>query len=225
MLELARSVGIDVPETRLVATGDISGLPDDVRKMAGPALAIRRFDRLADGTAVHIEDFAQVFGVYPEDKYTNANYRNLAEVIQAEAGTAAIEEFVRRLVFSALIGNADMHLKNWSLIYADQRSAAMAPAYDFVSTVPYLPGDRMALNLYQAGTKSWSDFTTEGLAQLAGRARLSEHAVLDTARETVGRFADAWRNGEGHPHLPDFVATAINDHLAGLELAREVRTG
>jgi serine/threonine-protein kinase HipA len=44
-------------------------------------------------------------------------------------------EFLRRLVFNALIGNADMHLKNWSLIYPARRRAALAPAYDFVSTV------------------------------------------------------------------------------------------
>jgi len=97
MLELARSIGIDVPEIKLIAPADISGLPQDMGQLEGPTLAIRRFDRLADGTAVHIEDFAQVFGVYPEDKYANANYRNLAEVIQAEAGTEAIKEFVRRL--------------------------------------------------------------------------------------------------------------------------------
>lgn len=223
MLELARSVGIDVPETKLVALDDISGLPNDLRHLEGSALAIRRFDRLADGTAVHIEDFAQVFGVYPEDKYAKANYRNLAEVIQAEAGTDAIEEFVRRLVFNALIGNADMHLKNWSLLYADRHAATLAPAYDFVSTIAYLRDEKMALNLYKAGTKRWSDFTLDGLSRLAGRARLSEHAVLETARETVVRFADAWRNGEDHDHLPDFVAKAINEHYAALNLVHELR--
>jgi len=223
MLELARSIGIDVPEIKLIAPADISGLPQDMGQLEGPTLAIRRFDRLADGTAVHIEDFAQVFGVYPEDKYANANYRNLAEVIQAEAGTEAIKEFVRRLVFNALIGNADMHLKNWSLLYADRHSATLAPAYDFVSTIPYLRDERMALNLYRAGTKRWSDLSIDGLSRLAGRARLSEHTVLETARETVARFADAWRDGEGHDHLPAFVARAINEHYAALKIVAELR--
>ena len=54
-------------------------------------------------------------------------------------------EFLRRFVFNALIGNADMHLKNWSLIYPDRRAAMLAPAYDFVSTIAYLPDDRLAL--------------------------------------------------------------------------------
>lgn len=224
MMDLARSVGIDVPETRLVAVGDVNGLPDDIGQPEGLAFAIRRFDRLADGTAIHIEDFAQVFGVYPENKYDNANYRNLAEVIQAEAGAEAIEEFIRRLVFNALIGNADMHLKNWSLLYADRHSATLAPAYDFVSTIPYLHDERMALNLHQAGTKRWSDLSIEGLSRLAGRARLSERAVVETARETVARFADTWRNGEDHDHLPAFVAEAINEHHNSLKLVRELRS-
>ncbi len=222
MLELARSVGIDVPETKLVAVDDIGGLPDDLGSLEGPAFAIRRFDRLSDGTTVHVEDFAQVFGVYPEDKYANANYRNLAEVIQAEAGTTAIKEFVRRLVFNALIGNADMHLKNWSLLYADRHSASLAPAYDFVSTIPYLRDEKMALNLYKAGTKRWSDLSIDSLSRLASRARLSEYAVLETARETVARFADTWRNGEGHGHLPTFVGQAINQHLSTLKIVQEL---
>ncbi|WP_405233171.1 HipA domain-containing protein [Lentisalinibacter salinarum] len=37
-------------------------------------------------------------------------------------------EFVRRLTSKALIGNADMHVKNWSVIYPDRRTARLAPA-------------------------------------------------------------------------------------------------
>jgi serine/threonine-protein kinase HipA len=55
-----------------------------------------------------------------ERKYERASYRNIAEVLWAETGEAGIVEFIRRLVFNALIGNADMHLKNWSLIYPDR---------------------------------------------------------------------------------------------------------
>jgi serine/threonine-protein kinase HipA len=82
-----------------------------------------------------------VFGVYPERKYKRASYRNIAEVLWAETGETGIMEFLRRLVFNTLIGNADMHLKNGSLIYPDRRRAALAPAYDFVSTIASLPDD------------------------------------------------------------------------------------
>ena len=66
MIRLAKMVGIQVPETKLIPISDISGLPEEMRKMAGNAFAIKRFDRNGDGSAIHTEDFAQVFAVYPE---------------------------------------------------------------------------------------------------------------------------------------------------------------
>jgi serine/threonine-protein kinase HipA len=70
-----------------------------------------------------------------------------ARVLWIETGEAGIVEFVRGLVFNALIGNADMHLKNWSLIYLNARDAQLSPAYDYVSTIAYLPDDALALKL------------------------------------------------------------------------------
>jgi serine/threonine-protein kinase HipA len=66
MLELARRVGITVAENRLVPMADIKGLPEEARAPGGKALAVRRFDRLPGGESVHMEDFAQVFGQFPE---------------------------------------------------------------------------------------------------------------------------------------------------------------
>ena len=62
------------------------------------ALAVRCFDRLAGGELVHMEDFAQVFGQYPNHKYKFRSCANIAAVLWAEAGEEAVAEFVRRLV-------------------------------------------------------------------------------------------------------------------------------
>ena len=113
-MELARGIGIPVPRTRLVPVHEIAGLPDDVATVDDQALAVERFDRDPGGSRIHMEDFAQVFGLYPERKYGRRSCANIASVLSAEAGTEAVEDFVRRLVFSVLVGNADMHLKNWS---------------------------------------------------------------------------------------------------------------
>ena len=72
MMTLAKSVGIDVPDIQLVELDQIAGLPDGIGKLEGAAYAVRRFDRTADGERIHMEDFAQVFGVYPDDKYKHA---------------------------------------------------------------------------------------------------------------------------------------------------------
>ena len=46
-----------------------------------------------------MEDFAQIFGVYPEAKYENASARSIGRVIGAEGGEADVAEFIRRLTF------------------------------------------------------------------------------------------------------------------------------
>lgn len=220
MMELARAVGMDVPEVRLVPLSEIGGLPEDVARLEGNALAVRRFDRTQDGGLLHIEDFAQVFGVYPEKKYERASYRNIAEVLWAETGEEGVAEFIRRLVFNALIGNADMHLKNWSLIYPGRKSPALAPAYDFVSTIAYLPDDKMALTLGRS--KAMSELSLDQLAYLAAKAKLPEKLVLDTAKDIVIRFMDVWH--DGHVIQGEFpkLAETIKTHLKRIPLVEEV---
>jgi serine/threonine-protein kinase HipA len=217
MMTLAAAVGIEVPEIRLLALDEIGDLPRGVGRLEGAAYAIRRFDRPAGGGRVHMEDFAQVFGVYPEAKYDKASYRGIAQVIWRETGEAGLVEFIRRLVFSALIGNADMHLKNWSLLYRDGITPTLAPAYDFVATVAYLADDKAALKV--ARSKSWTDFNTEELRYMAHRAGLPETLVLDTAKETVARFRDVWAREKDHlPHGRDVVA-AVEAQLVKAPLA------
>ena len=185
--------------------------------MKGQALAIERFDRL-DGQAVHIEDFAQVFGAYPDEKYEKASYRNLARVIGAEATHADVEEFISRLVFNILIGNADMHLKNWSLIYPDRRRAALAPAYDFVSTIAYIPDKNAALKFSR--TKRFDELTLEELSRLADKALLPQKLVLDAARRTVALFRDNWAKEKKNLPMADAVVQAIEKHIRTIPLAK-----
>src|SRR3984893_4688063 len=63
MLELARRVGIAVPRNRLIDMAKIKGLPEETRTTGSTALAVQRFDRVPGGDPVHMEDFAQVFGL------------------------------------------------------------------------------------------------------------------------------------------------------------------
>lgn len=219
MMELARRVGISVPDTALVPIDEISGLPSGINVAGSHAYAIKRFDRAPDNTRIHTEDFGQVFGVYPERKYDRASYRNIAEVIWTEMGEAGIAEFLRRLVFNVLIGNADMHLKNWSLIYSDRRNAALAPAYDFVSTIAYLPDDHLALTFVDS--KRFSSLTREQFERFAAKARLPAKLTLDTVRETVLLFEDAWRNPP--PGIIDeTIRAAVERHLQTLPFWTDV---
>ena len=216
MMTLARLIGMDVPETRLVNIDEVGNLPEDIGNLSGQALAVKRFDRSDDGSAVHIEDFAQVFGVYPEDKYKRASARNIAAVIGAEGSEEDVAEFIRRLTFNVLIGNADMHLKNWSLIYPDKRNAALAPAYDFLSTIAYIKDDKAALKFSR--TKRFDGYSEDELVHLAAKALLPEKLVLDTARETVALFHQHWHAEKSNLPLSGDVIKAIEDHLKTVPL-------
>nr|WP_321524557.1 type II toxin-antitoxin system HipA family toxin [uncultured Cohaesibacter sp.] len=215
-MTLARMIGIDVPEIDLLNVKDIEGLPDGLGRLEGEkAFIIKRFDRTDDGP-VHIEDFAQVFGVLPENKYGKASYRNIATVLGIETDQTDIAEFIRRLVFSTLIGNDDMHLKNWSLIFHDRKVASLAPAYDLLSTIAYLPSETAALKY--ARTNKMAELDFDELAYLADKARLPEKLVLDTAKETVSVFLDVWAKEKNNLHLDAEIVAVVDAHLAKLAL-------
>jgi serine/threonine-protein kinase HipA len=212
-------MGMDVPDLQLIDVDAIKGLPDGIGELKGQALAVKRFDRTADGP-VHMEDFAQVFGVSPDDKYGRANYRGIAKILGIETGDAGVAEFIRRLVFSTLIGNADMHLKNWSLIYPDRRTPMLSPAYDLLSTIPYIADDKMALNYSR--TKKMAEFSKDELSHLAAKARISEKLVLDTAAETVQRFKQIWADQKTQLQLDKKVISSVDAHAASIPIYTEL---
>ncbi len=218
MMTLAQHIGMDVPALRLIDLNMINNLPEGIGKLKGQALAIERFDRLSDGGLVHIEDFAQIFGVYPEAKYGKASARSIARVIALESDESDMVEFVRRLTFNTLIGNADMHLKNWSMRYPDRRHAILASAYDFVSTIPYLPDNKAALNFSR--TKRFDAFSEDELAHLAAKALLPEKLVLDTAHETVDLFYQHWQAEKTNLPLSKHIIQTIEGHLKTIPIAQ-----
>lgn len=208
MMTIASKMGMDVPEIRLLELGEIGNIPEGIGELRGKALAIKRFDRTENGP-VHIEDCAQVFGVFPDDKYKKRNYRSIAEVLAIETTDADVAEYFRRLVFSTLIGNADMHLKNWSLIYPDGRTPMLAPAYDLLSTIPYIKDDSAALNY--ARTRKMVELSIDELRYMAAKARVPEKLVVSTARETVDRFRSVWEAEKAHLPLANAVITAVEE--------------
>jgi serine/threonine-protein kinase HipA len=219
MLALARAAGIEVPPNRLVDIADIHGLPADAATMKGKALAVQRFDRGSGGEPIHMEDFAQVFGLFPDDKYRERSYANIGAVLWAETGEAGTYEFVRRLVFSMLIGNADMHLKNWSLLYPDRRTPVLSPAYDFVATLPYIPGDELALGF--GGSRSLKEITTDQMRRFADTARLPASPLWPIVTETAERTVVVWEALAEKDLLPEDMRAAIGKQI--LAVAATIR--
>ena len=137
-------------------------------------------------------------------------------MIGIECGLDDAVEFVRRMTFNVLIGNGDMHLKNWSLLYPNRRNARLAPAYDFVSTIVYPVDYEFALKFSR--TREFTGYTVDELEHFAARAQLPPRLVVNTARETIARFMEQWAKSKHDLPLSEKVVESIEQHLATLPL-------
>ncbi|MFC5393974.1 type II toxin-antitoxin system HipA family toxin [Bosea vestrisii] len=212
-LALATAIGMDVPEHELVEKSDFEGIPKEFDTLSdGKVLLVKRFDRGAGGERIHIEDLAQVFGVYPSRKYDGAAYHDIAAALSAAVSPAAALEFVRRLALAVITGNGDMHLKNWSLIYrGNGDKPEFAPIYDVLSTVPYLPADALALSL--GGERSFRALAAPRWKAFANRARLPEPAVLKAVIGVVERVNAHWWGLPERAVVPEKVRQRIDEHV------------
>jgi len=216
MMTFARKFGLDVPEFKLIRTGAIKNLPEEFSTSTGKSFAVKRFDRSDSGGRIHMEDFAQIFGVYASEKYDVGHYGNIAEVLWVEAGESSLKEYLRRLVFNVGIGNGDMHLKNWSVLYHDTFTPSLSPAYDFVPTIAFMESQRMALNL--GGTKEFGEVDEEKFRRLAGSAKLPERLVMTIVREAAEQFKEVWRANQNKLPLSPEIAGLIDMHIKRVPL-------
>ncbi|MCR8551210.1 type II toxin-antitoxin system HipA family toxin [Salipiger sp. P9] len=212
-LALAEAIGMEVPEHELVTRDQFDGIPQEFETMTeGQVLLLRRFDRGPGGQRIHIEDFAQVFSIPPARKYEGAAYHDIASALSIAISPLAALEFVRRLALSVLMGNGDMHLKNWSLIYpGDGNTPALAPVYDLLSTIPYLPADDLALSL--GGERAFKALTSGRWKTFANRAKLPEPAVLKAVAETVQAVDAHWWDLPERAVVPGAVLERIDAHV------------
>ncbi|PSH68878.1 toxin HipA [Phyllobacterium brassicacearum] len=215
-LALAAAIGMEVPERELVEKSDFDGIPEEFDTLSeGKVLLVKRFDRDAEGDRIHIEDFAQVFGVYPSRKYEGAAYHDIASALGVAVSPTAALEFVRRLALTVITGNGDMHLKNWSLIYPGNGDRpALAPIYDALSTVPYIRADAMALSL--GGERSFKALTAPRWKAFANRARLPEPAVLKIVVEAVELVNEHWWQLPERDVVPAKVLDRIDEHVKAM---------
>ncbi len=218
MMRMAAAAGVQVPEVKLVKLedvdlGSLAGLPTPQSETR--AYAVKRYDRTAAGR-VHVEDFAQVFNVHADQEYKATNYDTIGRLIfdLFPDRFDQIAEFVRRLVVNILIGNGDAHLKNWSVIYRDKVTPRLAPAYDLVSTIQYVPNDSLALNL--GGEKRFESIDESHFERLARRMEAPPKFVLETVKETVATARKEWPAIIREAGLPARMRDRLRAHWAGL---------
>ncbi|MBI5701085.1 HipA domain-containing protein [Candidatus Saganbacteria bacterium] len=141
-MKLAKTTGIETPLHGMVYSKDGS-----------LSYFIKRFDRLPKNRKVPLEDFAQLAGKSRQTKY-DCSMEKVAEIIESYCTFPAIEKIklFKLVLFNYLVGNEDMHLKNYSLIRIDGR-IQLSPAYDLINTTIAIKGATEELALTLAGKK------------------------------------------------------------------------
>jgi serine/threonine-protein kinase HipA len=132
-MTLAKAVGLSVPSVEFRPVGDKT------------CILVQRYDRMVgdDGVVVrlHQEDFCQALGFPPERKYQQEGgplLRDCVALLREWSTTPVLDlrEFVDGQIFNVLIGNADAHGKNYSMLYQG-RQRRLAPFYDLVCTLAW----------------------------------------------------------------------------------------
>lgn len=191
-MRLAALAGVNIPEIKLVDLNKLDNLPQINLPNEKYAFAIKRFDRNAD-KRIHMEDFAQVLVKYPSQKYNSANYEQIGRILYEYSGEGLIDtqQFVRRLLVNVLLANGDAHIKNWSLLYLDQITPRLSPAYDIVTTSVYMDDERhYALNL--AKNKDWYKTSYAHFEVWAERSKIPWRVIKPHLDDTIEKARTLW---------------------------------
>jgi serine/threonine-protein kinase HipA len=123
-MRMAKRAGVGIPPCGMVRLRD-----------GALAYIVARFDRLEDGSKLHLEDFCQLAELPPSQKYRQTADLWVRLLRQyATEPTVAVYALFRYLVFSYCVANGDLHLKNLSLLRQPDGTRVLAPAYDLVNT-------------------------------------------------------------------------------------------
>lgn len=130
-----------------------------IKGNAGLAYITKRVDRNLTDDKIEMlamEDFCQLDLRLTEDKY-RGSYERCAKIIKQYSSRVGIDmaEFYIRLVFCFIVGNSDMHLKNFSLIETAEGSGeyVLSPAYDLLPVNANMPADKEQFALAMNGKK------------------------------------------------------------------------
>lgn len=138
---------------RLAELFNIEVVPSTLIRLASGELSYltKRIDRKENHSKIHMIDFLQILEL--EDKY-KGNMETLGKAIGELSTNTLLDKmrFFELAVFNYVIGNNDMHLKNFSMWQTDQ-GWALSPAYDLLNVKIILPKDKEDTALLLGGKK------------------------------------------------------------------------
>lgn len=187
-MKLAKRMGIEVPEAMLHFVDDT------------PYYLVERYDRTIreDGSVkrIHQEDFCQALGIAPEIKYEREGGPSISacqDVIAGHTARPAVDQIklLNIVIFNYLIGNADAHGKNFSLLYKGDKPE-LAPAYDLLSTAVYPDlSEKMAMKI--GGKYKPKDVYLRHFHRMVADTKAAQSAMNRQIKTMSGKVVDAAR--------------------------------
>jgi serine/threonine-protein kinase HipA len=215
-MTLARAVGLNVPPVSIRPVGD------------KPCIVVQRYDRTigADGsvTRVHQEDFCQALGFPPERKYQQEGgplLRDCIGLLREWSTVAALDirDFLDGLIFNVLIGNADAHGKNYSILYR-RTERRLAPLYDLVCTLAW-PELSKTPAMKIGKSDSIETITPAHWRKTAQESRVGWPMLRERITDLCGKAIEGLRNKDvlaanNDPTMAERVASIIRERAASL---------
>jgi serine/threonine-protein kinase HipA len=170
---------------KLAALFKIDIVPVNMIRLASGELCYitKRIDRNPDGSKNHLIDFLQILEL--EDKY-KGTMETLGKTIGELSANTLLDKlrFFELTVFNYIIGNNDMHLKNFSMWLSDQLWT-LSPAYDLLNVKIILPKDKEDMALMLGGKKM--NFSKGYFNQFGEVLKLNEKQI-----NSVFKKLDTW---------------------------------
>jgi serine/threonine-protein kinase HipA len=209
--ELAKRLGFIVSGVRII--------------QSDPAFVlIERYDRkfLSDGTVerLHQEDFCQALGIAHQKKYESdggPGFTKCAAVLEKTASPGLNRlRLARWGIFNALIGNADAHGKNLSLLYGESRIPNMAPIYDLLSTAVYpelstkmamhIGGERLLDRIYGSQWERYSKDVNLSARRIFLEIETMTDQIVGQAEHVADEMKREYGSSEFYPKALSVIA-------------------
>jgi len=179
-MKLAKSIGIEIPIHGLVYSVD-----------GRFTYFIKRFDRYGKNKKVSVEDFAQLAGKTRETKY-DFSMEKIIGLLDQYCTFPILEKIklFKLTLFNFLVGNEDMHLKNYSIISRNDK-IELSPSYDLLNTSIASKNITEEIALPISGKKS--KLTSHILIKYWGKERLElNDNVINQTLEDIKRAQSKW---------------------------------
>lgn len=179
-MRLASKIGLNIPLHGLVYSKDGSF-----------TYFIKRFDRFGKNRKIAVEDFAQLSGRNRDTKY-DSSMEKVTLIVNEFCTFPVIEKvkLFKLILFNFLIGNEDMHLKNFSIISRNHK-IELSPQYDLINTTITLKNAKEEIALPIAGKKN--NLNNNLLIQYFGKEILQlNQKVINQVLEEIFEVRDIW---------------------------------